>query len=693
MGDLLEGLNPEQREAVRATEGPLLVLAGAGSGKTRVITVRIAHLLAKRVPAQHVLALTFTNKAAREMRERVAGLVGAKKAGELTLGTFHAFCAAALREHGQPVGVARNFSICDASDQLAAFKGALRELRIPETSIQPGALQAKVSLFKNRLLESGGFLEQAADDSEELIGRAWSRYEERLRQMRTLDFDDLLLYTLRLLKQHKEVRERFEQHYRYVLVDEYQDTNGPQYEVLRQIAGRHRNLCVVGDDDQSIYGWRGADVQKILSFERDFPGAKVVRLETNYRSTPQILEFANRLIANNVKRHDKVLRAAQAAGPPVAALRLADENEEAESIAREIRELVQRREARPRDCAILLRAAALSRPFEARLRAHALPYVLVGGMSFFDRKEVRDVLSYLKLVDNPDDEVALLRVINTPPRGIGKVAIERVLEHAAQHGIPVARAFREEHAIVGMPSGAAQAVRSFLDLCQTLRGRASRGGVASLVHATLESVGYRAEVERLYPDKLTFDTRWAAVDEVLQLAASHDRTQRSPSLASFLQDLALTATEEEDEDGKRERDAVHLMTLHTAKGLEFPRVYLVALEEGILPHARSVAEDGLDEERRLMYVGVTRAERYLTLTCTAVRNKYGRQVESMPSRFLYEMKGEPPPKGWRAIEQGSREAAPQRGSPSKASARASKPRKSNTTSKTRRKPAPRRSGS
>jgi DNA helicase-2/ATP-dependent DNA helicase PcrA len=690
MGDLLQGLNREQRDAVTTTEGPLLVLAGAGSGKTRVITVRMAHLLRKRVPARHILAVTFTNKAAREMRERVAGLVGAKKAGELTLGTFHSFCVRALREHGKAVGVARNFSICDASDQLTAFKGALRELRIPETAIQPGALQSRISLFKNRLVESEGFLEKAADDTEELIGRAWRRYEERLRSMRTLDFDDLLLYTLRLLKKHKAVRELFEERYRYVLVDEYQDTNGPQYEILRQIAGRHRNLCVVGDDDQSIYGWRGADVRKILSFEKDFPGAKVVRLETNYRSTPQILAAANKVIAHNPARHEKALRAALPDGPPLTAMRLADETEEAEYVAREIRELVQRREARAGEFAILLRAAALARSFETRLRAHGLPYVLVGGMSFFDRKEVRDVLALLKLVDNPDDEVSLLRVINTPPRGIGKTTIDRLLEHAASHGVSVAHALREGHAIEGLPPAAAQAVRSFLDLCETLRGRARKGGVASLVHATLEAVGYRGEVERLYPDPVTFDTRWAAVDEVLQLAAQHDRTRKATSLSTFLQELALTATDDQDEDGKTERDAVSLMTLHAAKGLEFPRVYLVGLEEGILPHARSVAEDSLEEERRLMYVGVTRARRNLTLTCTVVRNKYGRQVESMPSRFLYEMKGEPPPEGWRGIEQGERETV--RGGKRSGAARKAAPRKKTTRSKAGGRKAARRSG-
>jgi DNA helicase-2/ATP-dependent DNA helicase PcrA len=657
MAKLLDGLNPDQRRAVACTEGPLLVLAGAGSGKTRVITVRIAHLLQCGVAARNVLAVTFTNRAAREMRERVAGLVGSERAGELTLGTFHAFCVQALREHGAPLGVARNFTICDASDQLSAFRGALRELRVPDAALQPSVLASRVSLFKNRLVESEGFLANAADESEELIGRAWQRYEEHLRRTRTLDFDDLLLFTLRLLKQHAAVRESFARRYRHVLVDEYQDTNGPQYEILRQIAGGHRNLCVVGDDDQSIYGWRGADVTKILHFERDFPGAEVVRLETNYRSTRPIVEAANRVIANNPTRHAKTLRSAAGDGPPIVAMRLEDETQEAEYIAREMRELVSTRAARLSDLAVLFRAAALARPFEERLRAHQLPYVLVGGMSFFDRKEVRDVLAFLRLVENPDDEVSLLRVINTPPRGVGKATVERALEHAAAQGQSAARTFGSDAPIPGVAPAQAQAVRGFLDLLGTLRAQAGKRGLASLVHAVLDAVGYRAEVERLYPDPLAFQTRWAAVDEVLAAAARHEREKKRATLASFLQDLTLSATDEQEGDEGKSREAITLMTLHSAKGLEFERVYLVGLEEGLFPHARAVAEGAIEEERRLMYVGITRARRNLTLTCTAARQKYGRTLESMPSRFLYELKGEPPPKGWRACGESEASAA------------------------------------
>ena len=650
MPELLEGLNSEQRAAVTTTEGPVLVLAGAGTGKTRVITVRIAHLLAKGVSPRSVLAMTFTNKAAREMRDRVKPLVGKKKAGELTLGTFHAFCVKVLRQYGQPIGVAKDFAICDSSDQITAFKGALRELRVPETTIQAGALQSRISLFKNRLVDPEGFLGQAADDTDELVGRAWRRYEETLKRTKSLDFDDLLLYTLRLLREHEATRTKFREHFRYVMVDEYQDTNGPQYEILRQIAGEHRNLCVVGDDDQSIYGWRGADVSKILGFGKDYPGAKVIRLETNYRSTQPILDAADRLISNNSNRHGKSLRSAAGAGPPLSAMRLEDETQEAEYIAREIVELTRRGESRHSDFAVLFRAAALARPFEGRLRAHAIPYVLVGGMSFFDRKEVRDVLAYLRLIGNPQDEVSLLRVINTPPRGIGKTTIDRVLAYAAKEGIPTVDAFLRGDEVEGVPKSAGQSVRGFQDLLATLRNAAPERGVASTVHHLLEAIGYRNELERLYPDPVTLQTRWAAVDEVLKLATEHERRAKKPSLPKFLQELSLEGGDDQEEPGKR--NAVMLMTLHAAKGLEFPRVYLVGLEEGLFPHARAVAEDGLEEERRLMYVGITRARRNLTMTCTAQRSRYGRTVESTPSRFLFELKGEPPPPGWRGCEGG-----------------------------------------
>jgi DNA helicase-2/ATP-dependent DNA helicase PcrA len=650
MSKLLAGLNPEQHRAVVTTEGPVLVLAGAGTGKTRVITVRIAHLLARKVAPENVLAVTFTNKAAAEMRERVAGLVGKKRAEELTIGTFHAFCLRALREHGTKLGLPRRFAICDASDQVTAVKGALRELKIPEATIQPGLLQSKISLLKNRLVDPEQFLAQAADDRDELIGRAYRRYEDHLRRSASLDFDDLLVFTVRLLAKSDEVRTAYQQRFRYAMVDEYQDTNGPQYEIVRSIAGGHRNLCVVGDDDQSIYGWRGADVTKILGFDKDFPDAAVVRLETNYRSTEPILAAANRVIANNPSRHEKTLRSAVGPGEPVRMRVFKDEEAEADDIVREILEDVRKEKARYGDFAILFRTATQPRTFEAQLRARAVPYVLVGGMSFFDRKEVRDVLAYLRLCANPDDEVSLLRILNCPPRGIGRSTIERLLAHATAHGISAARTIRDPEAIAALPDAARSALGAFRATLDPFTKADPGRRLVDWIHQLLGAVDYKAEVTRAYPDQKTRDERWNAVQEVLNFAENHVRRTKQPTLNAFLQELTLTATDDRTAEDPGKRDVVTLMTLHSAKGLEFPTVYLVGMEEGLLPHARSVAEDGIEEERRLAYVGITRARWRLTMTYAASRARYGTRVESHPSRFMFEVKGEPPPKTWRAID-------------------------------------------
>jgi DNA helicase-2/ATP-dependent DNA helicase PcrA len=651
MQELIASLNPEQRAAVTTTEGPVLVLAGAGSGKTRVITVRIAHLLAKGVSPTAVLAMTFTNKAAAEMRERVAKLVGKDKAGELTVGTFHAFAAKLLREHGAKVGIGSNFTICDGSDQQSAIKGALRELRIGEAVIQPSVLHAKISLAKNRLETAEGLLKGAADDKDELVARAWQKYDEHLRRNRTLDFDDLLLYALKLLREHKGVRDALAKRYRYVMVDEYQDTNGPQYEIVRQIAGAHRNLCVVGDDDQSIYGWRGADITKILSFDKDFAGAKVVRLETNYRSTAEILSAANRVIRNNPSRYAKELRSALGSGVPVTIAAAEDETAEAEHVAREIKKLVTEKKARPSDVAILFRTGQQPRPFEAALRAQQVSYDLVGGMSFFDRKEVRDVLAYLRLVVNPTDETALLRIVNCPPRGVGKTTLDRVVEYATAHGISACQAFERGTEIPDVNADAIEVVRR---LREELAAHAAAGMERDLpgsIQRLVERVAYRQEVERVHTDPLTRDARWAGVTEIFDFAENYQRRARKPTLAGFLEELALKSSDEQDDGDTSGKDRVMLMTLHAAKGLEFPRVYLVGLEEGLLPHARAAAEDTIEEERRLMYVGVTRAQRVLSITWAKARAKFGRRTPSTPSRFLFELKGEAPPKGWQAIEQ------------------------------------------
>ncbi len=639
--DLFEGLNPEQARAVRHADGPLLVLAGAGSGKTLVVTRRIAHLLARGASARGILAVTFTNKAAREMRERVARLVGAAAAKELTVRTFHSFCARVLREHAGLLGLSRRFAICDESDQLSAVKGALRELHVGEARLHPRAALSRISLFKNRLVAPEGALREAVDDYDELVARAYRAYDAHLRRSRTVDFDDLLLLTRKLLAEHADVLSRFQDRYRHLLVDEYQDTNVPQYEILRLLAGERRNLCVVGDDDQSIYGWRGADVRKILEFERDFRGAEVVRLETNYRSTVEILDAANAVIRNNRSRHEKTLRAACGGGDPIRILETEDEEHEAAFVVDEIAREVRAGRARLGDFAILFRTQVQPRVFEARLRAARLPYDLVGGMSFFDRKEVRDVLAYLKLAANPEDEPSLLRVVNVPPRGIGKSSIDRVVDQATKEGVAAGSVFDRTP---GVPPEALAAYRAFRGVVAGVPGLVREAGLTGAARDLLQKIAYRSEIDRCYPDEVSRQARWAAVEEVLNLAENHERRVPRATLEGFLEEVALSTEEtpEDPEDG-RPADAVTLMTLHAAKGLEFPRVYIVGVEEGLLPHARSIAEDTVEEERRLMYVGITRARRFLTITRARTRAKYGRREGCVPSRFIYEIMGEEPP--------------------------------------------------
>ena len=648
LSSLLSGLNPEQRDAVTTRSGPLLVLAGAGSGKTRVITVRIAWLLGQRVAARALLAMTFTNKAAREMKERVAALVGGDAAKEVTVGTFHAFCAKLLRMRGAPVGVPPNFAICDSADQQSALKAALRELRVAEAKLSPGTLQARISLAKNRLLSRNDALSLAKDPVDHLVVRAWQKYDEQLARSRTLDFDDLLLKTLALLREHDATRRELSDRFQHVLVDEYQDTNRPQYEIVRELAGRHKNLAVVGDDDQSIYGWRGADVTKILHFERDFPGAKVVRLETNYRSTVPILDAANRVIVNNPHRHEKTLRSALGDGDAVVYKRVDDELAEAEYVAREIADRVRANQARWRDHAALVRTATQPRALETALRGRSIPYVLVGGMSFFDRKEVRDVLAYLRLVANPDDEVSLLRAIHCPPRGVGQATLDKALAFATSEGITVGRAFDRADAIAGLQASAVHAMQTFRARLQAFGAQAPGRDLATWLHRLLKEVDYRAEVDRTYPDAKTREERWQGVEELANFAENHARRAEAPTLQSFLEAVTLSQDDETQDDDEHGKDAVTVMTLHSAKGLEFPRVYLVGVEEGILPHARAVAENSVEEERRLMYVEITRAQRHLTVLCVRSRARYGHRGECMPSRFLYEMRGEAPPKGWKA---------------------------------------------
>ena len=641
MSRFTKGLNPEQRKAVETTEGPLLVLAGAGTGKTRVITHRIAYLLEKGVPASSVLAMTFTNRAAGEMKSRIAGLVPKGGAKNLTVGTFHSLCVKALRRYSKQAGIRPGFGICDADDQLVAMKQALRELQIPESSLNPRICLSRVSLLKNRLT-GPEVLIASSDEGESNLGRVYQRYDAALRVSGVLDFDDLLLYMVRLLEDRPTLA-LFRKRYRYLLVDEYQDTNGPQYSIVQSISGKHQNVCVVGDDDQSIYGWRGADVSKILNFGKDFPDATIVRLETNYRSTPQIIKGANAVIRNNASRHEKALRAAAADGDAIISKRLPDEEAEAQFVVEDILDRVRSEQIPLSDFSILFRTAIQPRVFEVQLRHYGIPYNLVGGMSFFDRKEVRDILAYLKIVANPDDELSLLRVINTPPRGIGTTSIEKMLVVAAEQSIPLAQVIHRNDQFPEVPPAPAQSAQRFLESLDGLRGLQSGPDLVNLVRELVNVVDYDAEIRKRYTDEEVRIKRREAVSEIMNMAESHARRGAKANLISFLEDVALSEHDDRESDEEK-GERVTLMTLHSAKGLEFSQVYLAGAEEGLLPHGRSIQDGDIEEERRLAYVGITRARHRLTVTYVQSRAKYGRREGVMPSRFLYEMHGEEAPK-------------------------------------------------
>ncbi len=646
MQRLLKSLNPEQLHAVKTTEGPLLVLAGARTGKTRVITVRIAHLLSKGAKPEEILAMTFTNKAAAEMRERIAAIVGKKLAEGLTVGTFHSFCLKFLREHKAELGWERGFTICDSSDQLIAIKAALRELHIPEARLKPRDVLGRISLAKNKGLTPEAMLNGPGADEEELVAKAWMRYQDTLKRTRRADFDDLLIKSLQLLRK-PEIRAVQAKRFRYLLVDEYQDTNGPQFDIVQALASGYRNLCVVGDDDQSIYGWRGADIQKILGFDKTYPEAHVVRLETNYRSTEQIIACSNRLIVNNTSRHDKALRSAQGPGEPVMAVQMRNETCEAEETVKEIVEM-ERHGHHYNDFAILFRTALQARPFEVELRLKEIPYVLVGGMSFFDRKEVRDVLAYLRVLANPDDETSFLRVLNSPPRGVGKTSQDRIIAYATQEGISACEAFRYADKIEKVSEKRIAPAVRLLDNLEMLREAYpdKEKNLPGLIQRLIEVVGYREEVDRIYSDEAERNKRWEAVDEVVNYATNYSDKKKRPTLNGFLDRLTLSASDGPDAEDAKRRQAVTLMTLHASKGLEFPRVFLVGLEENLLPHTRSVVEDTIEEERRLAYVGITRAQKVLKISWCGERARGAGAVKRHPSRFLLEVQGKTPPEGW-----------------------------------------------
>lgn len=639
----MAGLNRAQAEAVATLKGPLLVLAGAGTGKTRVVTMRVAELIKTGTAPERILAVTFTNKAANEMQERIKEVLGKRSASKPEVSTFHSLCVRILRRHITNLGYPAKFAICDRGDQESIARKVLREIKVGEQLMRPGDLLSKISGFKSSALRPSDALQEAKTDKDHLAAVGYRRYQTELKAKGAVDFDDLLLLTEDLFNNFDAVRLAEAGRFDHLLIDEYQDTNQSQYRIVKGLAREHRNLCVVGDDDQSIYGWRGAEVEHILRFAKDWPDAKVVRLEENYRSTQAIIEIANRLIAFNKHRHDKVLRASRHGGERPQILQFKDETEE----AREVVMMIQQRLRQPgidaRDLAILFRTNEQPRPFEAELRKAKVPYALVGGQSFFDRKEVRDLTALLRLIESDEDEVAFLRIANTPPRGLGPKAVETLMQHALQASMPVWKAAQDESIRKHLPRSAQEGLGRFVETIQKYREQRGKRRLAELCSGLIEEVGYQQELERTYPNAEERQQRSASVEEVVNAIAAYESNSKKADLGEFLDDLALNGQDfGNDKEKKLAGNAVALMTLHSAKGLEFPEVFMVGLEEGILPHHRSVALEGnaIDEERRLAYVGVTRAQERLTLSLCLTRFKWGKPRETIPSRFLFEIMGQ-----------------------------------------------------
>ncbi len=635
-------LNSAQREAVNTLSGPLLVLAGAGTGKTRVVTHRITELIRHQVHPHRILAVTFTNKAADEMQRRASAMLGKQWEKPPEISTFHSYCVRVLRRQIRHLKYPSQFAIYDRGDQEGVARGALREIKFSDGMLRPGELLYFISRWKTAGLRPQQAAEAAQTDKEHLAAIAYRRYQEALKSVGALDFDDLLLCSEELFRQFPQIRQVEADRFDHLLVDEYQDTNDLQYRIVKTLAGKHRNICVVGDDDQAIYGWRGASSTHILHFKNDWPDAKIVCLELNYRSTNEIVAWANRLISFNKLRHDKMLRATFSGEPP-RILQLQDEIAEAKTIVDEISARLGLPKCRPRDFAILCRTNEQPRVFESALRLAKIPYVLLGGMSFYDRKEVRDLLAYLKLLVNPSDEIALLRIINTPARGISQTVVKCLLEEAIRRGKPLWTVLPHASELSNLTPAAGQAIQQFRGLIERYQKQALCRPLVALTKDLLGEIKYKNDLIRQYPDAQEQDSRWASVEELVNALGTYTRSGKQATLEGFLQEVALTGNEyDRDKKSRLNRDAVALMTLHAAKGLEFPEVYLVGMEEGLLPHHRSTAEgySAVDEERRLCYVGVTRARRRLTITMALNRNKWGKLRPTAPSRFLYELTGQ-----------------------------------------------------
>jgi DNA helicase-2/ATP-dependent DNA helicase PcrA len=635
---LLEGLNPPQREAVTYGTGPLLVLAGAGSGKTRVLTHRIAHLVATgAAKPSEILAITFTNKAAQEMRDRVELVVG-RMVRVMWVMTFHSACARILRTEAERLGYTKRFSIYDDADSVRLVRRCLDELSVDPKRFAPRAIKSQISRAKNQLEDAAAYRERVSSFFEQTAADVYELYEKRIHEMNAVDFDDLLFRTVNLLELFPDVAERYRQAFRWILVDEYQDTNHAQYRLLQLLAGEQRNVCVVGDDDQSIYGFRGADINNILDFERDFPGAHVVKLEQNYRSTQTILSAANAVVSNNEGRKPKQLWSDRGTGDPVRVAELEDEHAEARYVASEIERLADEGTSRG-EVAVFYRTNAQSRVLEDTLVRANVAYQVIGGTKFYERAEIKDALAYLTLLTNPADSVSFARVVNTPKRGIGQTTVSRVLAHANTMGEPVMEIAAVPELVPGLGPAAVKALDRFASIIERLRELTEHSTVGDLLQSVLEETGYieALEAERTIEAQGRVENLQELVGVAGEFDANWEGERGLPGLAEFLQQLSLYS----EQDGLRDAEStVTLMTLHNAKGLEYPVVFMIGCEEGVFPHTRSIDEGNLEEERRLCYVGITRAERHLFMTYARTRSLFGTRSYNMPSRFLDELPAE-----------------------------------------------------
>lgn len=634
MNPIFDTLNDRQCEAVKHTEGPLLITAGAGSGKTKVLTCRIAHLLELGVAPYRILAITFTNKAAKEMKERVTNLVGAQ-ADSIWLSTFHSFCAKLLRfEVDGFHGYTRNFTIYDSSDQLVLVKDCLKKLNLDDKQFMPRSVLGTISSAKNVLMDAKAFAAQASDFYEQKVADVYALYQEKLRENNAVDFDDLLFLAVRLLQEKDDVREKYQSRFQYILVDEYQDTNHAQYALTKILAARWRNICVVGDADQSIYAWRGADIRNIIDFTRDYPDAASIKLEQNYRSTKTILHAANAVIDNNESRPKKTLWTENPAGNKIIHYQAQTEHDEADYIAGVIYNRHEISHEPYGDMAILFRTNAQSRVLEEKLMRYAIPYTMVGGTKFYDRKEIKDVLAYLRLLYNPEDSLSLTRIINVPKRNIGATTMEHVAAYAEEQGISLFEALSSTDEIP-VTKRARTSLENFaamiFDLLNDIEGK----DVLSLIETVIKQTGYGDMLDKEAEHDPQGESRKENVGEFLSVAKDYMDSNPDGNLQDFLENVALVS---DVDDFESSDSKVTLMTLHAAKGLEFPVVFLTGLDEGLFPHSRTLLDPAqVEEERRLAYVGITRAERQLYVTNAITRTMYGRISAYMPSRFLAEI--------------------------------------------------------